>query len=108
MSKNKNKLEKKSLRLISTRYRLSVKRSNHHIYAQIIDDKAGKTLVSSNSLKLKDVNNKMDQAVKVGSLLANAAKKNNIKQIYLDRGNLRYTGRLKSLCDSARKNGLDF
>tara|TARA_B100001094_G_C17887778_1_gene650111 strand:+ start:321 stop:644 length:324 start_codon:yes stop_codon:yes gene_type:complete len=107
MSKNKIKINRSILLRSTDRLRLSVQRSNLHIYAQIIDDKNGKTLVSSNSLKLKN-DSKVNIAELVGADLAKNAVKKKIKQIYLDRGKLRYTGRLKKLCESARSHGLEF
>ena len=107
MSKNKSKISRKVFLQSQTRLRLSVKRSNYHIYAQIIDDASGKTLVSENSLKLKK-DQKSKLAELVGESLAKKAVKQKIKSIYLDRGKLRYTGRLKTLCDSARQHGLEF
>ena len=107
MSKNKLKISRTVFLKTKDRYRLSVKRSNLHIYAQIIDDINGITLISSNSLKY-DKDSKSIQASKVGEELAKEALKKKIKKIYLDRGKLRYTGRLRSLCESARTNGLEF
>jgi large subunit ribosomal protein L18 len=107
MSKNKVKISRAILLRSTDKFRLSVKRSNTHIYAQIIDDKIGKTLVSANSLKLKN-DSKLKDAELVGEALAKNAVKQKIKQIYLDRGKLRYTGRLKKLCESARSHGLEF
>ena len=107
MSKNKQKINRKVLLRSKDRLRLSVKRSNTHIYAQIIDDKIGKTLVSANSLKVKK-DSKLKVAELVGAELAKIAIKQKIKQIYLDRGKLRYTGRLKKLCEGARSQGLEF
>ena len=107
MSKNKLKLSKKIIRLTSSRYRLSVKKSNLHIYAQIIDDKQNKTLISASSLKV-DKKKGLDQAKHVGAELAKKAVSKKIESVYLDRGKLRYSGRLKMLCDAARENGLIF
>lgn len=107
MSKNKIKINRSVLLRSTDRYRLTVQRSNIHIYAQIIDDKKGVTLVSANSLKLK-TESKIKIAELVGADLAKNAVKKKIKQIYLDRGKLRYTGRLKKLCESARSHGLEF
>ena len=105
MSKNKTKLSKKIQRLTSSRFRLSVKKSNQHIYAQVIDDKNKVTLVSSSSLK-SDQKKGIEQAKLVGVDLAKKAKAKKIDSVYLDRGKLRYIGRLKVLCESARENGL--
>lgn len=105
---SKNKLKNKSQRFTryNTRLRLCINRSNTNIYAQIIDDTKGFTLLSFNSLKLRL--NKTDAAIEVGKNLATLALKNDITNIYFDRGNYRYTGLIKTLCDSARNNGLKF
>lgn len=89
--------------------RLVVYRSNKHIQAQIIDDVAGKTLVSSSSvqLKLKDGNN-CEGAALVGQDLAKKAVKAGIKTVVFDRGGYVYHGRIKALADAARENGLIF
>ena len=105
MSKNKNKISKKIQRLTSSRFRLSVKKSNQHIYAQVIDDKNNITLVSTSSLKT-NLKKGVEQAKVVGTELAKKAKAQKIESVYLERGKLRYIGRLKSLCESARENGL--
>ena len=108
MSKNKRKALRKYTRRLSNRYRLSVYRSNDHIYAQIIDDAQGKTLVSSNSLKLDVDTKKTETAKKVGLDLGEKAVKLKIKDIYFERKNYRFKGRVKQLCDSAREAGLNF
>ncbi|RAP26455.1 50S ribosomal protein L18 [Candidatus Marinamargulisbacteria bacterium SCGC AG-333-B06] len=107
MSKNKRKLSKRISRLTSNKYRLSVKRSNLHIYAQIIDDQQNKTLVAASSLKI-DQKTGLDQAKEVGIDIAKKAVAKKIDKVYLDRGKLRYAGRLKMLCEAARDNGLIF
>ena len=107
MSKNKLKISKKYSRLSTNKLRLSVFKSNTHIYAQIIDDVSNKTLVSANSLKLTK-QSKLDQASEVGKNLAESALKAKATNFYLDRGKLRYTGRLKKLCDSIRSTGINF
>lgn len=106
MSKNKRKISKKFLK-ISNRLRLSVFKSNLNIYAQIIDDSKGITLVSSNSIDING-DNKMEVSSKVGQNLAKLALSKKINAVYLDRKSLRYTGRLKNLCESARESGLEF
>jgi len=90
--------------------RLSVFRSNKQIYAQIIDDVTGKTLASSGSLKNDDAQkgNKTSQAEFVGKLIAEKAKKSGIDKVVFDRNGYLYHGRVKSLADSARKEGLKF
>jgi large subunit ribosomal protein L18 len=95
----------------STRPRLSVYRSNKGIYAQIIDDVSGKTLVSASSLS-KDFNaekgTKIDQSVAVGKLVAEKAIAAGIKDVVFDRNGYLYHGRVKSLADGAREGGLNF
>ena len=108
MSKNKLKLRDNILRQSKGhRYRLSVYKSNTNIFAQIIDDLQNKTLVSYCSINIKN-GSKTEQSATVGKELAILALKNKIKNVYLDRKKLRYTGRLKSLCESARNQGLQF
>ena len=93
------------------RPRLSVFRSNKQIYAQIIDDAAGKTLVaassSDKSIASKTVA-KIEQAKLVGMLLAEKAKDANVEVVVFDRGGYVYHGRIKSLADGAREGGLKF
>jgi large subunit ribosomal protein L18 len=95
------------------RLRLSVHRSGQHIYAQIIDDKAGKTLVAASSIekdtrgKLKTGANK-EAAKTVGTLVAERAIKVGIKEVVFDRGGYLYHGRVKELAEAAREAGLSF
>ena len=95
----------------STEPRLNVFRSNGNIFAQIIDDSCGKTLVSTSSidkeLKLENGGN-VEAAKKVGELLAKRAKKAKITKVTFDRGGYLYHGRVKALADAARENGLEF
>lgn len=93
--------------------RLSVYRTLNHIYAQIIDDVKGNTLVTASTLdkELKgsfEGKDKKAQAFAVGELLAKKAKAKKIKTIVFDRGGYLYTGRVQSLADGARKGGLQF
>ena len=90
--------------------RLSVFRSNKQIYAQIIDDVTGKTLASSGSLKNEDAQkvNKTTQAEMVGKLIAKKAKESGVEKVFFDRNGYLYHGRIKSLAESARKEGLKF
>ena len=90
------------------RPRLTVFRSNTQIYAQIIDDKAGKTLVAASSLLLKEKIAKKEQAAKVGENLAKLALEAGITQVVFDRNGYLYHGRVKELADGARKGGLKF
>ena len=91
--------------------RLNVFRSNSNIFAQIIDDTKGVTLVSASSidkdLKLENGSN-VEAAVKVGELLAKRAKDAKIVKVTFDRGGYLYHGRVKALADAARENGLEF
>ncbi|MCR8561736.1 50S ribosomal protein L18 [Mucilaginibacter sp. BJC16-A38] len=95
----------------SIRPRLSVYRSNKGIYAQIIDDVTGKTLVSASSLS-KDFTaaegTKIDQSVAVGKLVASKAIAAGIKDVVFDRNGYLYHGRVKSLAEGAREGGLNF
>ena len=90
--------------------RLCVFRSNTNIYAQIINDENGSTLVSASSLdkdlKIKNLN--VEAATKVGESLAKKAKKAGIKTVVFDRGGYKYHGRVKALAEAARENGLKF
>ena len=91
------------------RPRLSVYRSNKQIYAQIIDDVAQTTLVSASSLNLKLENGgNIEAAQKVGTEIAELAKKANINTVVFDRGGYLYHGRVKALADAAREAGLEF
>lgn len=90
------------------RLRLSVFRSLKHIYAQIIDDEKGHTLVAASSLGLKLKGNKTEVARQVGRVLAEEALKKGIKQVAFDRGPYKYHGRVKALAEGAREGGLEF
>ena len=91
--------------------RLNVFRSNSNIFAQIIDDEAGITLVSASSLdkdlKLENGSN-IEAATKVGEAIAERAKKAKIKEVVFDRGGYLYHGRVKALAEAARNKGLEF
>lgn len=89
--------------------RLSVFRSNKYIWAQIIDDKHGKTLVTASSKTLKEnKDNKTKQAAAVGEAIAKLALTKKITLVRFDRGSYRYHGRVKALADGARLGGLKF
>ena len=90
------------------RPRLSVFRSNKQIYAQLIDDSAGRTIVAASSLEMGDAGTKSGEADAVGQALAKKAAAAGIKQVVFDRGGYKYHGRLKSLADGARAGGLEF
>ncbi|MCD8250075.1 MAG: 50S ribosomal protein L18 [Lachnospiraceae bacterium] len=93
--------------------RLAVYRSNQHMYAQIIDDTAGNTLVSASTLQ-KDIKaelektNSVDAAAYVGKVLAERALEKGIKTVVFDRGGFVYHGKVAALADAAREAGLDF
>ncbi|MGV1014400.1 MAG: 50S ribosomal protein L18 [Methyloceanibacter sp.] len=95
------------------RVRLSVFRSSKHIYAQIIDDRAGKTLAAASTLD-KDLKGSLPKgsdlaaAKAVGTLVAERALKAGVKDVVFDRGGYIYHGRVKALADAAREAGLNF
>lgn len=91
--------------------RMSVFRSNKQIYAQIVDDKTGKTILAASSREkgIADQKvNKIDQAKLVGKSIAGKAKDKGIETVVFDRNGYLYHGRIKSLADAARENGLKF
>lgn len=95
------------------RPRLNVFRSLGHIYAQVIDDVAGHTLVSASTIDRElraqvDGKSKVESAKMVGALVARRAQAAGIKQVVFDRGGYRYHGRVKALADGAREAGLEF
>lgn len=89
------------------RPRLVVFRSNVNIYAQMIDDASGKTLVSANDMNIKK-GTKTERAAEVGKLVAEAAKKAKIDTCVFDRNGYKYHGRVKALAEAAREAGLKF
>ena len=95
------------------RPRINVFRSLSEIYAQVIDDQAGRTIVSASSIdqelrsKMKGLK-KTDQAKLVGKALAKRAKDKGVLAVVFDRGGFKYTGRVKALADGAREGGLEF
>ena len=101
-----------SLRGVSTgKPRLSVHRSGRHIYAQVIDDTAGKTVASASTLD-KDLKGKANAtregAAAVGKAIAERAKKAGVSAVVFDRGGFLFHGRVKALADAAREGGLEF
>ena len=90
------------------RPRMTVFRSNTQIYVQLIDDVTGLTLASASSLGVKEKATKTEQAAKVGTLVAKAAKEAGIKEVVFDRNGYLYHGRVKQLADAAREAGLKF
>jgi len=103
---------RKNIAGTTERPRLNVFRSLAEIYAQVIDDEAGQTLVSASSIdhelreKVSGLNKK-DQARQVGLLLAERAKAKGLEAVIFDRGGYRYSGRVKALADGAREGGLE-
>lgn len=93
---------------IASRPRLAVFRSITSMYAQLIDDSAGRTLVSVKSQEVKTKGNKTDIAMATGKLLAQKALAQGIKAVVFDRAGYLYHGRVKALADGAREGGLEF
>jgi large subunit ribosomal protein L18 len=91
----------------AARPRLNVYRSLNHIYAQVIDDQAGQTLVSASTIKMKTGGN-VAAAKEIGKAVAEKAVAQGIKKVVFDRGGYLYHGRIKALADAAREAGLDF
>ena len=105
--------ERIRLRLAGTtgRPRLAVFRSLSHIYAQVIDDASGRTLVAASTAEKEfkgSKSTKSDQAKVVGRLIAERARSAGVEHVVFDRAGFRYHGRIKSLADAAREAGLDF
>lgn len=92
----------------SERPRLTVFRSARHIYVQVVDDTAGRTLASSSTASVKLDGTKVDGAKAIGTAIASTCLEKGIKQVVFDRGGYLYHGRVKALADAAREAGLDF
>ncbi len=90
------------------RPRLSVYRSNMHIYAQLIDDEAGHTLVAADSREVEEAENRTEAARAVGELVAKRAADASIEVAVFDRGGRKYHGRVAALAEGARAGGLTF
>ena len=118
MEKNKLKTLRRTRRKIGIRKRvigtadqprLTVFRSAKHTYAQIVDDLAGKTVVSASSIDAKSANGgNIDAAKAIGTAIAEKAKAAGIEKVQFDRNGFRYHGRVKALADAAREAGLKF
>ena len=109
----RNRIHRRIRRKLSgtpERPRLAVFRSVAHIYAQVIDDTAGKTLVSASSVDKGGKTNggNVAAAKTIGKLVAERAKEKGIKSVVFDRGGYQYHGRIKALADAAREAGLEF
>lgn len=98
---------RKTVKGTEERPRLCIYRSGKHMYAQIINDVTGTTLVQASSLSLKDVSGK-DLAKRVGQEVAKAAVAANVKNVVFDRNGFVYHGRVQALADGAREGGLNF
>ena len=105
--RNRKKLKK----VCVNKLRISVSKSLNNLSAQIIDDKQKKTLVSASSfekeVKAKKIK-KMEKSSLIGEILAKRAKEKNIVDVYFDRGEYKYHGRVKNFAETLRKNGLKF
>jgi large subunit ribosomal protein L18 len=88
--------------------RLSIFRSNKHIFIQLIDDEKGKTIISVSDIKKKIKGNKTEIAKKIGTELAKMAKEKRVERVVFDRGGYKYHGRIKAVAEGARKGGLKF
>jgi large subunit ribosomal protein L18 len=89
---------------------LAIHYSNQHIYAQVIDDTVGRTLVAASTLdkSIEKASSNVESAQKVGKLIAERAKGSNISNVVFDRGGHLYHGKVKALADAAREGGLQF
>ena len=99
------------LKKVSSRNRLSVFRSNNHIYAQAIDDSKGITLASASTLEkelVKDQKERKELAATIGKEIAKRLIEKGIKDVAFDKGGYKYHGLIKILADSAREEGLNF
>ncbi len=116
MVKKLSKRERRKLRIrkkifgTKERPRLCVFRSNKHIFAQIVDDTEGKTLVSAKDQELKfdTKKSRVEISFEVGKLIAKKALEKGIKKVVFDRSGYKYHGRVKALAEGARAGGLEF
>tara|TARA_B100000989_G_C19512746_1_gene459984 strand:- start:569 stop:922 length:354 start_codon:yes stop_codon:yes gene_type:complete len=117
MKKQNNRIKrrlrnrKKLKEVNSNRFRVTVKKTLKNLSAQIIDDKQRKTLISASSIEKEAKNKKLKKMEKsnlIGELLAKRAKEKNISEVYFDRGEYKYHGRVKAFAETLRKNGLKF
>ena len=110
---NKHRRLRHHLNGTATTPRLAVFRSNKHMYAQIIDDTVGKTLVSASTLQKEvkaelEKTNDVEAAAYLGKVIAERAKAKGIDEVVFDRGGFIYQGKIKALADAAREAGLNF
>ncbi len=99
---------RKHIKIVSDRPRLSVFRSNVHMYAQIIDDVRHVTLVAVSEKEASASGTKIERAVILGKTLAEKAKAAKVTEVVFDKGSYKYHGRVKAFADSAREGGLNF
>ena len=110
-TKKRELRNRKKLKTVSNRYRVSVFKSLKNISAQIIDDKEKKTIVSASSIEKEIKANKKkksETSTLLGEILAKRAVEKKITKVFFDRGAYKYHGRIKMFADSLRKNGLEF
>ena len=105
---NKHRRMRHHLAGTTERPRLAVFRSNNHMYAQIIDDTVGNTLVAASTLDVKVEGSKTEAAKAVGAAVAKKALEKGIDKVVFDRGGNLYHGRIQALAEGAREAGLDF
>ena len=109
--KRKLRNRKKLKKVNTSKYRITVSKTLNNISAQIIDDKQKKTLVSVSSIE-KDIKakkiKKIEKSSIIGEILAKRAKDKNINEVYFDRGQYKYHGRVRAFAETLRKNGLKF
>ena len=111
MTDKRTKRIRTKLKKVSSRNRLSVYRSNNHIYAQAIDDSKGMTLASASTLEkelVKDQKERKKLAATIGKEIAKRLIEKGIKNVAFDKGGYKYHGLIKILADSAREEGLNF
>lgn len=109
--RNRYRLKRTQGHVDRQRVRLSVFRSNCHIYAQVIDDRVGHTLASASSLEQRGEsggNATRARATEIGKLLAERARQAGVTTVVFDRGGYRYHGQVSALADGAREGGLEF
>ncbi len=111
--RRRNRVRTGLRKIAGDRARLSIHRTNQHIYAQVIDDQNSVTVAAASTLdeglrKGLKVGSNSEAAAAVGKLIADRAKSAGVKQVVFDRGGFLYHGRVKALADAAREAGLDF
>ena len=111
MNDKRTKRTRYKLKKVSSRSRLSVFRSNNHLYAQVIDDSKGITIASASSLEkdiLKKENSRKELAAIIGTEIAKRSISKGVIDVAFDKGKYKYHGLIKILADSARTEGLNF